>query len=80
MEGIPIYWLDYFFDETLGHIFWHDGVVVIPIGFLLLATNLKAIPTSWLAMAGMPFFAFAYFTDGVEGQTAPLLFPGAILI
>lgn len=80
MEKTPIYWLDYFFDEKMGHIFWHSGVLGISISFLLLAANLQTIPTSWLTLAGVPFYSFAYFTDAVEGQTVVLLFPSAILI
>ncbi|MGH7600257.1 MAG: hypothetical protein ACREOI_28215 [bacterium] len=80
MEGTPVYWLDYFFDEHLGHIFWHSGVLGISISFLLLAANLQTIPTNWLALAGAPFYGFAYFTDAVEGQTVVLLFPSAVLI
>ncbi|MCI0691276.1 hypothetical protein L0337_04625 [candidate division KSB1 bacterium] len=80
MEKTPLYWLDYFFDEKVGHIFWHSGMLGISISFLLLAANLQTIPTSWPALAGAPFYSFAYFTDAVEGQTVALLFPSAILI
>jgi hypothetical protein len=80
MEQTPLYWLAYFFDEKMGHIFWHSGVLGISISFLLLAANLQPISTSWLALAGAPFYSFAYFTDAVEGQTVALLFPSAILI
>ncbi len=80
MEQTSIYWLDYFFDEKMGHIFWHSGMLGISISFLLLAANLQTIPTSWLTLAGAPFFSFAYFTDAVEGQTVVLLFPSAVLI
>lgn len=80
MEKTPLYWLDYFFDEKVGHIFWHSGMLGISISFLLLAANLQTISTNWLALAGAPFYSFAYFTDAVEGQTVALLFPSAILI
>ncbi len=80
MEQTSLYWLAYFFDENLGHIFWHSGVLGISLSFLLLAANLQTISTSWLTLAGAPFYSFAYFTDAVEGQTVVLLFPSAILI
>jgi hypothetical protein len=80
MEETPLYWLAYFFDEKMGHIFWHLGVLGISISFLLLAVNLQTIPTNWPAFAGAPFYSFAYFTDAVEGQTVALLLPSAILI
>ena len=80
MEGTPIYWLDYFFDEHLGHIFWHSGMLGISISLLILAASLQTIPISWPTLAGAPFYSFAYFTDAVEGQTVVLLFPSAILI
>jgi hypothetical protein len=80
MEQTPLYWLDYFFDERMGHIFWHLGILGISVGFLLIAANLQTIPISWLTLAGAPFYSFAYFTDAVEGQTVVLLFPSAMLI
>jgi hypothetical protein len=80
MKDSPLYWLDYFFDETLGHIFWHSGMVGISIALLLLAANLQSGFVTWQILAGALFYSFAYFTDAVEGQTVPLLFPGAILI
>ncbi len=80
MEKTPLFWLAYFFDEKIGHIFWHSGILGISISFLLLAANLQTIPTSWPTLAGAPFYSFAYFTDAVEGQTVVLLFPSAFLI
>ncbi len=80
MEQTPLYWLNYFFDEKMGHIFWHSGMLGISISLLLLAANLQSIPTSWVTLAGAPFYSFAYFTDAVEGQTVVLLFPSAVLI
>jgi hypothetical protein len=80
VKDTPIYWLDYFFDETLGHIFWHSGMLGISISFIILAAHLRASSTTWPAWVGSLFYSFAYFTDAVEGQTVFLLFPGAILI
>ncbi|MCG3118367.1 MAG: hypothetical protein ALAOOOJD_00550 [bacterium] len=80
MKDSPLYWLDYFFDETLGHIFWHSGMVGISIALLLLAANLSSVRATWQIFAGALFYSFAYFTDAVEGQTVPLLFPSAVLI
>jgi hypothetical protein len=80
MKDSPIYWLAYFFDETLGHIFWHSGMVGISIALLLLAANLQSALATWQIFAGALFYSFAYFTDAVEGQTVPLLFPSAVLI
>jgi len=77
MKDTPIYWLDYFFDETIGHIFWHSGMVGISIGLLLLAINSPSAATNRLTLVGAFFYGFAYFTDAVEGQTVPLLFPSA---
>lgn len=80
MKDSPLYWLDYFFDETLGHIFWHSGMVGISIALLLLAANLQSGFVTWQIFAGALFYSFAYFTDAIEGQTVPLLFPSAVLI
>lgn len=80
MKDSPLYWLDYFFDETLGHIFWHSGMVGISVALLLLAATLQAEMVLWQILTGALFYSFAYFTDAVEGQTVPLLFPSAVLI
>jgi len=80
MKDSPIYCLAYFFDETLGHIFWHSGMVGISIDLLLLAANLQSAIVTRPILAGALFYSFAYFTDAVEGQTVPLLFPSAVLI
>jgi len=80
MKDTPIFWLDYFFDETMGHIFWHSSMIGISLGFLFLAAKLKPVTTRWQTFAGAACYSFAYFTDAVEGQTVPLLFPSAVLI
>jgi hypothetical protein len=80
MKDTPVFWLDYFFDETMGHIFWHSGMIGISLSFLFLATQSKPVAARWQTFAGAACYSFAYFTDAVEGQTVPLLFPSAVLI
>lgn len=80
MEGTPIFWLDYFFDEQLGHIIWHGGVTGLAFGLLMLATNLPPAPHLGMVLVAAPLFAFTYFADGVEGQTAWLNWPAALLL
>lgn len=79
-EATPIYHLTYFFDETLGHILWHAGVVGTSIALLLASMSMEGLRTKWTAYAAAPLFALTYFTDGVEGQTVFMLFPAAILM
>jgi hypothetical protein len=80
MKDAPVFWLDYFFDETMGHIFWHSGMIGISLSFLLLAAQAKPVAAERQIFAGAACYSFAYFTDAVEGQTVPLLFPSALLI
>ncbi len=80
MKDTPVFWLDYFFDETMGHIFWHSGMIGISLSFLFLAAQLKPVTAKWQTFVGAAYYSFAYFTDAVEGQTVPLLFPSALLI
>jgi hypothetical protein len=55
-------------------------MVGISCCLLLLAANLQAAIAPWQIIAGALFYSFAYFTDAVEGQTVPILFPSAVLI
>ena len=80
LEGTSLYRLDYLFDETLGHLLWHTGVVGISLALILLAQGLAAPARPALTVPGGIAYGFTYFTDGVEGQTVPLLLPAAVLM
>ena len=76
----PIFQLTYFFDERLGHILWHIGMVGMTAALLLRSQSLQGSHSKALCLLGSLSFAFAYFTDAVEGQTVFLLLPAAMVI
>ena len=39
MPGTPLYAATYFFDETLGHILWDGGILVMTVGLLWLSLS-----------------------------------------
>ena len=79
-KGQGVYLLDYFFDETMGHIFAHTASLGMAAALLVLVRGTASVRPTWLAWAAAPLFGFAYFADGVEGQTVPILLPGAIAV
>jgi len=78
-EGTGAWILDYFFDEDMGHLLAHGGLLLATYGLLLVADSARAQPADWRSLAAAPLFGFAYFCDGVEGQTVFLLLPGAAI-
>ncbi len=79
LEETGAWFLDYFFDEDMGHLLAHAGLLLATYGLLLAADGAGPQPLDWRALAAAPLFGFAYFCDGVEGQTVYLLVPGALL-
>jgi hypothetical protein len=71
--------LTYFLDEHLGHILWHLGMVGVTAALVQAPTTLGAGRLSWGPGLGAAGYAFAYFTDAVEGQTVALLLPCSLL-
>ena len=65
--------LTYFLDEHLGHIVWHLGMVGVSAALLLAARGLPERRLGVATVMGALAYAFAWFTDAVEGQTVPLL-------
>ena len=65
--------LTYFLDEHLGHIVWHLGMVGVSAALLLAARSLPERRLGPATVIGAVAYAFAWFTDAVEGQTVPLL-------
>jgi hypothetical protein len=72
--------LIYFLDEHLGHILWHLGMVGVTVALLLAAQDMRAVPLTLGPVLGAAAYAFAWFTDAVEGQTVPLLLPASLLL
>lgn len=79
-ETTPLFHLTYFFDETLGHIIWHAGMVGITVALLVRTQFHQGFGSQALCFLGAALFSFAYFTDAVEGQTVFMLLPAAIII
>ena len=71
--------LTYFLDEHLGHILWHAGMIGVTWALVLGARRLPAGRLSPALVVGAAAYAFAYFTEAVEGQTVPLLLPASIV-
>ena len=63
----PLFQLTSFFDEMLGHILWHTGMIGMTTALLLRARSLQGSRSKALCFLGSLLFAFAYFTDAVEG-------------
>ena len=80
LKGQSVYQLDYFFDETMGHVFAHTALLGMAAALLVLVRRTPPLRPAWQAWAAALPFAFAYFCDGVEGQTVPILLPGAIAV
>ena len=80
----PLYALDYFFDEILGHILWDGGIILLSVGLLVIAFNSNedkaSNPKLLLTIFASLFYGFTYFVNGVEGQTVVFTFPLAIVI
>lgn len=74
--------LTYFLDEHLSHYLWHLGVLGLAALMIYREWRRPAgITTTWWATAlGGFFYGFTYFCIFLEGQTAMLGFPFAIII
>ena len=71
--------LTYFLDEHLGHIVWHLGMAGVSAALLLASQTLPAQRLGPGTALGALAYAFAWFTDAVEGQTVPLLLPISVV-
>jgi hypothetical protein len=72
--------LIYFLDEHLGHILWHLGMVGVTVALTLAARAMDPARLSPGLAVAAAAYAFAYFTDAVEGQTVPLLLPISLVL
>jgi hypothetical protein len=82
VQQTDIYWLTYFYDETLSHYLWHIGV--IGLAALLIYRDWKrpaGIPTLWWAaiLAGL-LYGFTLFCIFLEGQTVALGLPFVVIV
>lgn len=83
-ERSSSYALAYLFDEVLGHIFWHSGIVLLSLGLIQMGfdscqeADSRTKPV--LISIAAAFYGFTYFADAVEGQTVIFAFPLAVLI
>ncbi len=84
MYNTPLFALTYFFGETLGHILWDCGLVLISIGLIFTGINSSEDEAlgrkSLLVMIASLLYGFTYFVNGVEGQTVLFTLPLAFII
>jgi hypothetical protein len=84
IKDSPLFALGYFFDETLGHILWDGGIILLSIGLIVIAFNNDPGGTSNpqlpLIIFASLLYGFTYFCNGVEGQTVIFTFPLALII
>lgn len=84
VHNTPLFALTYFFDETLGHILWDSGLVLISIGLIFAGITSHEDEAlgrkSLLVLIASLFYGFTYFVNGVEGQTVLFTLPLAFII
>jgi hypothetical protein len=78
MTDSPLYRLTDFFDESVGHLLRHIGVVGITLALISASSGLSSNPREFWITFGALLFGFTYFTDAVEGQTVSILLPVAL--
>ena len=83
LEGTPLYNFTYFLDETLSHILWDTGVIIVSASLVMIAFSMKHMyrvkRTIILALPAGLFFGFTFFVNAVEGQTVFFMFPISII-
>ncbi len=71
----------YLLDEVISHYIWDSGVILIAWGLLMWSRRAPIADFSQrrltLAVCGGILFGFAFFANGVEGQTVPFMLPAA---
>jgi hypothetical protein len=72
--------LIYFLDEHLGHVLWHAGMIGTTTALILSDRFAGARPLTLRAVLGAIGYSFAYFTEGVEGQTVAMLLPFSVIV
>jgi hypothetical protein len=81
-SGATAFTLTYLLDEHVGHLLWHAGVLLLTLALASASwtVSLPAVGTSYIAAGSGMLYGFTWFTDGVEGQTVPLMFLAAIAL
>ncbi len=71
----------YLLDEVVSHYIWDSGVILIAWGLMRWARRVPVTDFSrrrlTLSVCGGILFGFAFFANGVEGQTVPFLLPAS---
>ena len=83
MAGSDIYNLGNFYDEVLSHYLWHFGIVGLSALIIFRQwrnpfTEGQAV--SWLTIIAGVIHGFTFFVIVIEGATAPLGVPFAVLV
>lgn len=76
-----VYALNYFFDETLGHIWWHVGILILSLGAIILQLKIPYDNEPKIAII-IPavLYAITLAVISIEGQTTYLMLPASLLI
>lgn len=83
-SGSPLFILDYFFDEILGHIFWDSGILFLSLGLILIGYRMNqkqelAMNLTLIIIASL-MYGFTYFVNAIEGQTVEFTLPLSLII
>lgn len=76
----PLAQLTYFYDETLGHYYWHIGLVALSVLLVTLELrnpSVSPVGSLWGLGIAAVLYGLAFFMIVVEGQTGPLGVPFA---
>jgi hypothetical protein len=82
VTSTSIYQLTYFFDEHLGHIVWHAGMLSLPALIIYREAQQPAngAAAGWVTVAAGLLYGFLYFCIFIEGQTVALGLPCALAL
>jgi hypothetical protein len=82
MQGTDVYKLTNFYDEVLSYYLWHFGIIGLS-GTLIYQQWKNPLtqgrPLTWALIVAGIFYGFAYFALVIEGATALMGIPFAIL-
>jgi len=82
MKGTDAYALTYFYDEVLSHYIWHLGIIGLSALLIFLSWRSQAgekLALLWLIILSGVIHGFTLFMIVIEGGTAPVGIPFAVI-
>jgi hypothetical protein len=82
LKGTEAYALTYFYDEILSHYMWHLGIIGLSALLIFLSWRSQASeksPLLWLIILSGVIHGFTLFMIVIEGGTAPVGIPFAVI-